>query len=1045
MLTALIERSARHRVAVLLAAFFISLLGIWSLVKTPVDALPDLSDVQVVVVTDYAGQAPHVVEDQVTYPLTTALLGVPKSKVVRGFSNFGVSFVYVIFDEGTDIYWARSRVLESLKSLGDDLPPNVSPRLGPDADGTGWVYQYVVAGLQQGLAELRSLQDWLLRPQLSRAAGVAEVASVGGFVQQYQVVVDPIKLRAYGLSLSRVTAAIRNSNVEVGGRTLELSETEYMVRGRGYLRGKTDLENIVIQSRAGTALTLGEVAQIVLGPDERRGIAEWNGQGEVVSGIAVARFGQNALMVIDNVKQKLAEVRSALPSGVSIQPVYDRSELIERAIHTLSTTLLEEALIVALVCTIFLLHWRSSLVVMVMMPVGVLMAFIGMHWLGINANIMSLGGVAIAMGTVVDAAIVMIENAHKHLEALPEQHDKHARMQAIVRACQEVGPALFFSLMIITVSFLPVFSLEDQEGRLFSPLAWTKTLVMGSCALLSVSLVPVLMLVFIRGKIRPENANPAHRWLVRIYRPMIQRVLNFPRRTVMVAVGVSLAAVWPAMHLGSEFMPTLNEGTLLYMPTGQPAMSVTTAAQLLQVQNKIIKSFPEVESVFGKSGRAQTATDPAPIEMFETVIHLKPESQWRSGVDVDSLVAELDKALQFPGVANSWTMPIKARIDMLSTGIRTPVGIKVFGENLDQIEEAAKAIELEIKQIPGTSSAYAERVTGGWYADIEPDRLKMARYGVLMSDLREIIASALGGEVLTTVIDGRQRIGVAVRYPRDMRDDPQKIMSNVLVQTADDVSGRSTLVPLGEMASVHIKKGAPSIRTENTLLVGYVYVDVQGRDIGSYVAQARQAVAEHVHLPPGVFLAWSGQYEYMERAQARLQVVVPVTLLVIALLLYWNFRSWVQTGIVLLSLPFALVGGYWFMWAMGYHMSVASAIGFIALAGVAAETGIVMLIYLDQAWQRKLINLGQQPVHMSDIRSAIVDGAVGRVRPKMMTVAAVIAGLMPILWSSGAGSEVMKRIAAPMVGGMLSSAILTLLVIPAVYALVMARKHDRGT
>lgn len=1045
MLTALIERSARHRVAVLLAAFFISLLGIWSLVKTPVDALPDLSDVQVVVVTDYAGQAPHVVEDQVTYPLTTALLGVPKSKVVRGFSNFGVSFVYVIFDEGTDIYWARSRVLESLKSLGADLPPNVSPRLGPDADGTGWVYQYVVAGLQQGLAELRSLQDWLLRPQLSRAAGVAEVASVGGFVQQYQVVVDPIKLRAYGLSLSRVTAAIRNSNVEVGGRTLELSETEYMVRGRGYLRGKTDLENIVIQSRAGTALTLGEVAQIVLGPDERRGIAEWNGQGEVVSGIAVARFGQNALMVIDNVKQKLAEVRSALPSGVSIQPVYDRSELIERAIHTLSTTLLEEALIVALVCTIFLLHWRSSLVVMVMMPVGVLMAFIGMHWLGINANIMSLGGVAIAMGTVVDAAIVMIENAHKHLEALPEQHDKHARMQAIVRACQEVGPALFFSLMIITVSFLPVFSLEDQEGRLFSPLAWTKTLVMGSCALLSVSLVPVLMLVFIRGKIRPENANPAHRWLVRIYRPMIQRVLNFPRRTVMVAVGVSLAAVWPAMHLGSEFMPTLNEGTLLYMPTGQPAMSVTTAAQLLQVQNKIIKSFPEVESVFGKSGRAQTATDPAPIEMFETVIHLKPESQWRSGVDVDSLVAELDKALQFPGVANSWTMPIKARIDMLSTGIRTPVGIKVFGENLDQIEEAAKAIELEIKQIPGTSSAYAERVTGGWYADIEPDRLKMARYGVLMSDLREIIASALGGEVLTTVIDGRQRIGVAVRYPRDMRDDPQKIMSNVLVQTADDASGRSTLVPLGEMASVHIKKGAPSIRTENTLLVGYVYVDVQGRDIGSYVAQARQAVAEHVHLPPGVFLAWSGQYEYMERAQARLQVVVPVTLLVIALLLYWNFRSWVQTGIVLLSLPFALVGGYWFMWAMGYHMSVASAIGFIALAGVAAETGIVMLIYLDQAWQRKLINLGQQPVHMSDIRSAIVDGAVGRVRPKMMTVAAVIAGLMPILWSSGAGSEVMKRIAAPMVGGMLSSAILTLLVIPAVYALVMARKHDRGT
>ncbi|PUE26436.1 efflux RND transporter permease subunit [Limnohabitans sp. Jir72] len=1040
MLTALIDGSVRHRAVILLSAFFISVAGVWALLKTPIDALPDLSDVQVVVVTDYAGQAPHVVENQVTYPLTTALLSVPKSRVVRGFSYFGVSFVYVIFEEGTDIYWARSRVLESLKALNDGLPSSVSPKLGPDASGAGWVYQYAVVGLNQSLAELRSLQDWLLRPQLTRAQGIAEIASVGGFVQQYQVVADPIKLRAYNLSLTSITNAIRNSNTDVGGRAIELSETEYMVRGRGYLRGAEDLENIVIKTNAGTAVVLRDVAQIALGPDERRGIAELNGEGEVVSGIAVARHGQNALTVIDNVKQKLAEVQTALPSGVSIQAVYDRSDLIHRAISTLRSTLIEEALIVAAVCAVFLLHVRSALVVIVMLPVSVLMAFIGMHLLGMNSNIMSLGGLAIAVGTMVDAAMVMIENAHKHLEGLPAQHDAKDRFKAIVKACKEVGPALFVSLLIIVISFLPVFALEDQEGRLFSPLAWTKTLAMASSALLSVTLVPVLMLAFIRGRIRPEGANPTQKFLVRLYQPMIARVLQHRGTTVGLAVLVTLASIWPASHIGSEFMPTLNEGTLFYMPTGQPAMSVTTAAELLQVQNKIIKSFPEVASVFGKSGRAQTATDPAPIEMFETVINLKPEREWRSGVSLDSLVAELDKALQFPGVANSWTMPIKARIDMLSTGIRSPVGIKVFGKDLDQIEEVAKAIEGDLKKIPGTSSAYAERVTGGWYLDIEPDRSKMARYGVLMNDLKEVIASALGGEVLTTMVDGRQRIGVAVRYPRDMRDDPQKIMANVLVPTAADGAGNASMVPIGEMATLHIKKGASSIRTENSLLVAYVYVDVQGRDIGSYVAEAQKAVAAHVQMPEGVFLAWSGQYEYMERANERLRVVIPVTLLIIGMLLYLYFRNWRQTLIVLLSLPFALVGGFWFMWAMGYHMSVAAAIGFVALAGVAAETGIVMLIYLDQAWQNKLTALNGQAPRMTDLASAIVDGAVGRVRPKMMTVVAVIAGLMPILWSTGAGSDVMRRIAAPMVGGMLSSAILTLLVIPAVYALVMARK-----
>jgi Cu(I)/Ag(I) efflux system membrane protein CusA/SilA len=1039
MLSRLIDWSVRHRTVVLLSTLFITLAGLLALWRTPVDALPDLSDVQVVVVTDAPGQAPQVVEDQVTTPLTNALLSVPGSRVVRGFSYFGVSFVYVIFDEGTDTYWARSRVLESLGSAAGALPSGMVPRIGPDASGAGWVYQYVLTSAQHSLAQLRALQDWLMRPQLSRVEGVAEVAPVGGFVQQYQVVVDPLRMRAYGLNPATVADAIRQANIDGGGRAIEVAETEIMVRVKGYLSGREDLERIVLKTRTGTPVLLRDIARIELGPDERRGLAEFNGEGETVSGIVVARHGHNALSVIEGVRQKLAEVQAALPEGVSVQTVYDRSHLIHRAVATLRNTLLEEAAIVALVCAVFLMHLRSSLVVILMLPVGMLVAFIGMRLLNIPSNIMSLGGVAIAVGTMVDAAIVMVENAHRHLERLPPGSDRRERHAAIATACKEVGPALFTSLLIITVSFVPVFALQAQEGRLFAPLAWTKTWIMAGSAVLSVTLVPVLMLIFMRGPMVREQANPVQRALVRVYRPLIERVLKHRVPVVAAAVVLGVLTLWPASRLGSEFMPTLNEGTLFYMPTGQPAMSVTTAAELLQKQDRIIRSFPEVQAVLGKAGRALTATDPAPLEMFETLIELRPEHEWRSGMTLERLVSQLDQALQFPGVSNAWTMPIKARTDMLSTGIRSALGVKVFGKDLGQIEQTARAVEAELRKIPGTSSAYAERVTAGWYLDIEPDRLNMARHGVRMEELRAVLASAVGGEVLTTLIEGRQRFGVSLRYPRALRDEPDKILSNVLVPVASE--GAPALVPLGEMARVQIRQGATSIRTENNLLVGYVYVDVQGRDLGSYVRQAKQAVAQHVALPEGAFLAWSGQYEYMERASERLQLVVPLTLMLIVLLLYFHFRNWTQTLIVLLSLPFALLGGVWFMWAAGYPMSVASAVGFVALAGVAAETGIVMLIYLDQAWRaRQGVSLQAGP---TELQAAIMEGAVGRVRPKMMTVVAVIAGLLPILWSSGTGAEVMRRIAAPMVGGMLSSAVLTLVVIPAVYSLTIGFRLSR--
>ncbi len=1030
MLERVIDWSVRNVFLVLLGTLFIVGAGVYSLLKTPLDAIPDLSDTQVIVYTEYPGQAPQVVEDQVTYPLTTAMLSVPKSKVVRGFSFFGASFVYIIFEDGTDIYWARSRVLEYLNTATGRLPRGVTPTLGPDATGVGWVYQYAVLAGNRSLEELRAIQDWFLRYQLTKTPGVAEIASVGGFVKQYQVVINPHKLQAYGISPALITQVIRDSNRDVGGRVVEMTETEYMVRGKGYLRGVNDLETLVLKADRGTPVLLRDVARVELAPDERRGFTELNGEGEVVAGIAMSRYGQNALEVIHNIKQKMAEIAPGLPEGVSIQAVYDRSDLIYRAIENLKHTLIEESMIVALVCVLFLLHVRSALVAILMLPVGVLIAFILMHWLDLNSNIMSLGGIAIAIGAMVDAAIVMIENAHKHIErAQPDT----SRVELMIAACKEVGPALFFSLLIITVSFLPVFTLEAQEGRLFQPLAYTKTFSMAGAALLSVTLVPVLMLLFVRGHIIPEQKNPINRVLIWLYRPIIAGVMRWKKSTVFLALVVLGVTLYPLSKLGSEFMPTLNEGTLLYMPTTLPGLSVTKAAEILQTQNKIIKRFPEVESVFGKAGRANTATDPAPLEMFETVINLKPESEWRPGMTIDKLVAELDQAVQIPGVSNAWTMPIKARIDMLSTGIRTPIGIKVFGKDLGEMEKLAREIEAVVKTVPGTTSAYAERITGGYYLIIDPDRAQLARYGLAVGDLQEVIASALGGEVITTTVEGRERFGVITRYPRELRSNPDAIAQHVLVPTMG-----GALIPLGQLAHISLEKGPPGIRTENALLSAYIFVDIRGRDIGSYVADAQKAVREQIKFQPGYYATWSGQFEYMERARERLKIVVPLTLLIIFVLLYLNFRRLTETLIVMLSVPFSLVGGVWLMYWLGYNMSVAVAVGFIALAGIAAETGVIMLIYLDHAYQklRAERDAESRPFVVADLYAAVMAGAVERVRPKMMTVVAIMAGLLPIMWSSGTGSEVMQRIAAPMVGGMASSAVLTLIVIPAIYALV---------
>jgi copper/silver efflux system protein len=1038
MLAAIIRWSSGNVLLVLIAAVFLTAAGTYAVSRTPLDAIPDLSDPQVIVYTEYPGQAPQVVEDQITYPLTTALLAVPRSKVVRGFSFFGVSFVYVVFEDRTDIYWARSRVLEYLNFAQKRLPAGVTPSLGPDATGVGWVFEYVVLGAKQTLAELRAIQDWFVRYQLTKAEGVAEVASVGGFVKQYQVVVDPTKLRAFGIPLSKVTEAIRASNMDVGGRVIEMSEREYMVRGRGYLKGIPDLEQIVLKTERGTPVRLRDVARVELGPDERRGLTELDGEGEVVSGIVLQRDGENALFVIKNIKAKIAEIAGGLPESVKILPVYDRSSLIYRAIDTLKHTLLEESIIVALVCMIFLLHARSALVAIIMLPIGVLIAFIVMRGIGISSNIMSLGGIAIAIGAMVDAAIVMIENAHKRLERAPPDA---SRIDVLVNAAIEVGPALFFSLLVITVSFAPVFTLEAQEGRLFKPLVYTYTFSLAAAALLSITLVPVLMTIFVRGRIMPERKNPLNRTLIWLYRPIIDVVLRWPKLTIGLAAIVLGVSIYPINHIGSEFMPTLNEGTLFYMPVSLPSMSITKAAELLQTQDKIIKSFPEVESVFGKAGRANTATDPAPTEMFETVINLKPESEWRPGMTVDQLVSDMNKALDFPGVSNAWTMPIKARIDMLSTGIRTPVGVKVYGADLAEIDRLAKEIEAVVRTVPGTTSAFAERVLGGYYLNIEPDRAALDRYGLTINDVQDVVQTALGGEMVTSTVEGRERFSVNVRYPRGLRDDPQAIASQVLVNASD-----RTAIPLGQVASIKITQGAPSIRTENAQLVDFIYIDMQGRDLGGYVADAQRAVQERVKFPPGYHIEWSGQFEYLERAKARLQTVIPLTLFIIFLLLYLNFRRLTETLIVMLSVPFALTGGLWLMYLMGFNISVAVSVGFIALAGVAAETGVVMLIYLDNAFTATTRQRREQqrPLTPQDLHAAVIEGAVERVRPKMMTVSAIMAGLLPILWSTGTGSEVMRRIAVPMVGGMVSSTILTLLVIPAIYAIAKGWQLQRS-
>ena len=1030
MLNNIIEWSVRHVFLVLLGTFFVVAWGVYAVWKTPIDAIPDLSDVQVIIYTEYPGQAPQVVEDQVTYPLTTAMLSVPKSKVVRGISNFGVSFVYVIFEDGTDIYWARSRVLEYLSFAASRLPSNVRPALGPDATGVGWIYQYVVTAKDRTLDELRAIQDWFLRYQLIAAHGVSEVASVGGFVKTYQVTVDPRRLQAYGIPLKTVSEVIAASNRDVGGRVIEMAETEYVVRGRGYLRGIDDLENLVVKAHAGMPVLLRDIARVELIPDERRGIAELDGEGEVVSGIVVARHGQNALDAIHNIETKIGEISSGLPEGVTIQSVYNRSELIHRAIATLNEVFVEQIIIVALVCVVFLMHVRSALVAIIMLPIGVLIAFIAMYHLGINSNIMSLAGIALAIAEMTDAAIVMVENAHKHLARLAPGE---SRTDAVIAACKEVGPALFFSLLIITVSFLPVFTLEAQEGRMFQPLAYTKTFAMAGAALLSITLVPALILLLIRGRIPREQDNPLGRLMIRIYQPVVAWVMRWRKSILVIALGVLGMTVYPAMKLGTEFMPTLNEGTLLYMPITLPAVSVTKAAEILQTQDKIIKSFPEVASVLGKAGRASTATDPAPLEMAETIINLKPENEWRPGMTVDKLIAELDQALQMPGVSNSWTMPIKNRIDMLATGIRTPVGIKVFGKDLGEIENLAKQIETVVKTVPGTSSAYAERTTGGYYLDIEPDRIELTRYGLAVGDLLDVISAALGGEMVTTTVEGRERFGVTVRYPRELRSDPQAIATQVLVPTMGEA-----MIPLGQLAKIKLVQGPPSIRTENALLSAYIFVDIRDRDIGGYIADAQQAVREQVQFPLGYYVTWSGQFEYMQRATEKLKVVVPLTIFMVFVLVYLNFGRLTETLIVMLSVPFSLVGGIWLMYWLDYNLSVAAVVGFIGLVGIAAESGMVMLEFLDQALKTittKRKAAGER-VAIEDLYEAVVQGAVYRIRPVMMTIAGSVIGLLPVMLSTGTGSEVMRRIAAPMVGGMVSATILTLIIFPAVYALV---------
>ena len=1034
MLERIIEWSVNNRFMVILATLLAIVLGVVALLRTPIDAIPDLSDVQVIIYTEYPGQAPQVVEDQVTYPLTTSMLAVPFANVVRGYSFFGFSLVYIIFEDGTDLYWARSRVLEYLNYVSNKLPQGITPSLGPDATGVGWVYEYALKSDRHDLAQLRSIQDWYLRYELTAVKGVAEVASIGGYVKQYQVEVDPNKLLIYNIPLQRVIKAIQKANDNVGGRLLELGETEYMVRGLGYIQSISDLEKVTLGvDTRGVPITLKHVANIHLGPELRRGLTELDGEGEVVGGIVIMRFGENALKTINGVKARLEELKKSLPEGVEIVTVYDRSGLINRAIENLTRKLIEEIAIVAFVCIIFLLHFRSAFVAIFTLPVAILISFILMYKQGVNANIMSLGGIAIAIGVMVDAAIVMIENAHKHLE---RDKGKKEHWQIIIDSSKEVGPALFYSLLIIVVSFFPVFALEAQEGRLFRPLAFTKTYAMAASAFLAITIVPVLLGYMVRGKIIPEKKNPISRFLIWIYRPVISWVLKFKKATLAIAVVIMLITVFPLRQLGSEFMPPLYEGDLLYMPTTDPGISITKARELLQQTDKIIKQFPEVHHVFGKVGRAETATDPAPLSMIETTIMLKPEDEWRPGMTPDKLIEEMNAAIQFPGLTNAWTMPIKTRIDMLATGIKTPVGIKLMGNDLQVLADLAQEVAGVIQEVPGTLSVYPEKTVGGNYLDFKIKREEVMRYGLNVGDVQDIIKSAIGGMNVTQTVEGLERYPVNVRYSRELRDNPEAL-KRVLISTPTGAQ-----IPISQVADIEFTKGPAGIKSENAKRTAWIYVDIKDIDVGTYVRNAQKLVNERFKLPTGYTMIWSGQYEYMQRAKEKMKLVIPVTLVIIFVLLYMNFKNLAESLIVMCSLPFSLVGGIWFMYILDYNFSVAVAVGFIALAGVAAETGVVMIIYLDHAFKRWQ-DQGKM-LTAKHLNGSIMEGAVDRVRPKIMTVVSTMAGLIPIMWGHGAGSDVMKRIAAPMVGGMVSSTLLTLIVIPAIYFLYKSWENRKN-
>jgi len=1051
MLEKIIDWSSHNRFMVILATAFVVVGGIYALRNIPIDAIPDLSDVQVIIFTEYPGQAPQVVEDQVTYPLTTQMLAVPGAKDVRGYSFFGLSFVYIIFEDGTDMYWARSRVLEYLNYAAGRLPKGVTPSLGPDATGVGWVYQYALKSDRHDLQQLRSIQDWFLRYELTAVEGVSEVASIGGYVKQYQVAVDPDRLLAYHITIPQIRQAIQRSNNDVGGRVIEMAETEFMVRGLGYIQSTQDIEQIVVGSdMRGTPILLRDLAEVKLGPEMRRGLAELNGEGEVVGGIVVMRFSENARAVIERVERKLEDLKGGLPEGVEIITVYDRAGLIDRSVSNLKEKLLEESIVVALVIILFLFHLPSAAVVILALPVGILMSFIIMYMQGLNVNIMSLGGIAIAIGTMVDSAIIMVENAHKRIEYEPDK----PRTEVIIAAAKEVGPTIFFALLVITVSFAPVFTLQEQAGRMFKPLAFTKTYAMATAAIVSITLVPVLMVWFIRGRVRKETDNPINRALIGGYQPVVDFVLRWRKMTLLVALALTLSIAWPASKMGTEFMPPLYEGDLLYMPTTLPGISITKAKELLQQTDRIIATFPEVHHVFGKVGRAETATDPAPLSMLETTIMLKAEDEWRKlptprfysdwpqwtewvkkplrwvlpeekTITVAQLTEELNNAIQFPGLTNAWTMPIKTRIDMLSTGIRTPVGIKIMGDDLQTLSDLGEEIEALVRTLPGTLSAFSERVTGGNYLDFVIDRAEIARYGLTVADVQDIIQSAIGGMNVTQTVEGLERYSVNIRYLRDYRND-LPALNRVLIPLKD-----GSHIPISQVADIQIKKGPPAIKSENARRTAWIYVDLKGIDVGTYVENARKAVAEQVKLPPGYNIVWSGQYEYIEATRARLMVIIPMTALIIFLLLYVSTQSVVKTGIILLSVPFALVGAYWLMYLLGYNSSIGVAVGLIALAGLSAETGVVMLLYLDIAYKRwqdegRMLTRG-------DLHQAVMYGAVQRIRPKAMTVVTIIVGLFPIMWSTGAGADVMKRIAAPMVGGSITSLLVIMLVMPIIY------------